>query len=107
MNEERVALLKKYIVDEPDEPFNHYALANEYMAEHAEKALILLKELLKKFPDYLPTYYQAAHLLESFEEEQEALSVYQRGIALAKKQGNAKIERELQTAWLNLSFEMD
>lgn len=107
MNEERIALLKKYIAEEPNEPFNHYALANEYIAEDAEKALAMMKGILTKFPDYLPTYYQTAGLLESFEAEQEALTIYEQGIALAKKLGNTKIERELQTAWQNLSFEMD
>lgn len=107
MNEERIALLEKYIAEEPNEPFNHYALANEYMAEQPAEALKILQVLLQKFPDYLPSYYQAATLLESFEKEQEALSIYAQGMAIARKQGNAKIERELQTAWQNLSFEME
>ncbi len=107
MNEERIALLKKYIAEEPNEPFNHYALANEYMAEKPNEALKVLQRLLLDFPDYLPSYYQAATLLESFEKEQEALHTYAQGMAVAKKQGNTKIERELQTAWQNLSFEVE
>ena len=106
MNQARIELLQKYIKDEPNEPFNHYALANEYMAFNTEMALNLFLEILKKFPDYLPTYYQAAKLLAETEAEEDALKVYEEGIALAKIQGNHKTLNELNTAYQNLLFEM-
>lgn len=107
MNKGRIELLKKYIEEEPYEPFNHYALANEYMAFDAEKALNVFLEILKKFPDYLPTYYQAAKLLAEAEAEEEALKVYEDGIALAKIQGKHKTLNELNSAYQNLLFEME
>jgi len=69
--------------------------------------LDILLKLIEKFPDYLPTYYQAAKLLEEFELEEKALEVYSSGIELAKIQGNHKTLNELNSAYQNLLFEMD
>lgn len=107
MNESRVELLEKYIEEEPNEPFNYYALANEYLSSDASKALYLFQSCQDKFPDYLPTYYQLAKLLEEFEEENKALEVYQAGIELAKIQGEHKTINELNTAYQNLMFEIE
>ncbi|WP_420387236.1 tetratricopeptide repeat protein [Roseivirga sp.] len=106
MNESRIELLQKYIDEEPNEPFNHYALANEYMAENPSKALDILLTLIEQQPDYLPSYYQAAKLLEDLEEEEKALEVYSSGIELAKIQGNHKTLNELNSAYQNLLFEL-
>lgn len=107
MNESRIELLEKYIKEEPNEPFNHYALANEYMANDGHKALDIFLKTLEHFPDYLPTYYQTAKLLEEFELEERALEVYSSGMELAKIQGNHKTLNELNSAYQNLLFEME
>lgn len=106
MNESRINLLKNYIKEEPNDPFNYYALACEYLNGNEEGALVLFDRLLIDFPDYLATYYQAAQLKVEFEEENEALEIYEKGIALALKQNNLKTLRELQAAKQNLEFEM-
>ena len=106
MNEARINLLKNYIEEEPNEPFNYYALACEYLNGKEEEALVLLRRLLNDFPDYLATYYQAAQLLQEFDEEEEALAIYTQGIALAEAQNNAKTLNELKVAKQNLEFEM-
>lgn len=107
MNEGRIDLLKKYIKEDPKDPFNHYGLACEYLQEAPEKALIILRGLKEDFPDYLPTYYQLAQLLVTFEEEEEALEVYKQGIAVARVQKNTKTLQELSTAYQNLQFEIE
>ena len=106
MNEARIEVLKKYISEEPNDPFNHYALACEYLGSNEERALILLKKVAKGFPEYLPTYYHLAQTLIEFEEEEEALSVFEKGIKLAEKQQNMKALRELKSALQNLLFDM-
>jgi tetratricopeptide (TPR) repeat protein len=106
MNEARINLLKNYIVEEPNEHFNYYALACEYLNEQEEEALQLFEKLLTDFLDYLATYYQAAQLLQEFEEEERALAVYEKGIALAQVQNNLKTLNELKVAKQNLEFEM-
>lgn len=107
MNQTRIDLLKKYIAEDPNDPFNHYGLACEYISEKPEEALKIFEELLKLHPDYLPTYYQAGQLLEAFENEEKALEVYELGMALAKRQNNTKTYQELNSVHQNLSFEMD
>ncbi len=106
MNEDRIKMLQKYISEEPNDPFNHYALACEYLGSDEAKALNLLQEVAQKFPDYLPTYYHLAQTLIEFEEEEEALAVFKKGIALAENQKNEKALRELKSAHQNLLFEM-
>ncbi len=107
MNEVRIDLLKKYIEEDPNDPFNYYGLACEYLQDKPEEALKLLQDLLTHHADYLPTYYQAGQLLEAFEREEEALKVYETGMALAKTQGNTKTFQELSSVHQNLLFEMD
>lgn len=107
MNEARIDLLKTYIKEEPNDPFNYYGLACEYMHEEPDEALKLFETLLADHKDYLPTYYQAAQLLVSFEKNEAAVAVYEKGIALAKVQNNAKAIKELSAALQNLLFEME
>lgn len=106
MNQARIDLLKKYIEEDPSDPFNYYGLACEYLQGDPEKSLSLFKNLLKNHPSYLATYYQAAQLFASFELEEEAIQVYKSGIELAEAQKNGKTLQELKTAYQNLLFEM-
>lgn len=107
MNQVRIDLLKKYNEEDPNDPFNYYGLACEYLQEKPEEALVLLQKLLADHSDYLPTYYQAGQLLEAFEREGEALKVYEGGMALAKTQNNSKTFQELNSVHQNLLFEME
>lgn len=107
MNQARIDLLKTYIKEEPNDPFNYYGLACEYQNDSPEEALGLLQKLIVNHADYLPTYYQAAQLLTAFEKDEEAVAVYEKGIALAKIQNNTKAIKELGSALQNLLFEME
>ena len=107
MNKNRIDLLKKYRAEDPQDPFNAYALACEYLQEMPEKALRIFTTLIEDHPDYLPTYYQLAQLLTAFEQEEEALAVYEQGILVAKAQKSHKTLQELQTAFDNLHWEIE
>ncbi|OEK04290.1 tetratricopeptide repeat protein [Roseivirga misakiensis] len=107
MNEARIDLLKKYIEEDPTDPFNYYGLACEYVQTKPEEALRIFKTLLKDYAEYLPTYYQTGQLLEAYELEDEALEVYAQGMILAKTQGNNKTFQELNSVHQNLLFEME
>ena len=56
-------MLQKFIEDDPTDPFNHYALALEYIEHEPAKARDLLLKLIEENPTYLPAYYQAVTLL--------------------------------------------
>lgn len=98
VNNTRIQLLKQYILEEPNDPFNIYALANEYINNEPQIALAHFEKLLKNHPDYLSTYYQAGKLYYSFGEADKAKKVFERGITLALKQVNSKTLNELRAA---------
>ncbi|WP_425391290.1 tetratricopeptide repeat protein [Ekhidna sp.] len=107
MNSDRISLLKKFISEEPTNPFNKYALAMEYYETQLEESLSLLRSLLADHPDYLPTYFKAAHLLWENENWDEADEVFQTGIKLAEQQEDQKALQELKAAYLNFEFDRD
>lgn len=98
MNIDRINLLTQFVEDEPDNPFNIYALAMEYRADKPEEARLFFDQLLTKHPDYLPTYYQAAALYAELDERSNVMDLYAKGIQLAQTQGNQKTLVELQRA---------
>ena len=104
MNEERINTLRKFIEENPEDPFNYYGLGVEYQKDDPEKAAELFNEILEKFPDYLPTYLTFGQLLENHGDEETALLVYGKGVILAKEQSNEKAAKELQSFYdmLNL-----
>jgi len=107
VKEARLNVLLKYLEEEPNDPFNLYAIASEYLSESIEKAKEYFDLLLAKHSDYLPTYFHAAQLYVDLENEEKAIEVYKQGIALAKLQQNDKTQRELESAYQNLLFELD
>jgi tetratricopeptide (TPR) repeat protein len=98
MNNARIQLLLGFVEEEPDEPFNVYALAMEYLADAPAQALPLLEKLLTAFPHYLPTYYQAAQLYADLGNRPKAVATYDLGIQLAQLQKSRKTLEELQRA---------
>lgn len=107
MNSDRIELLKQFIKDEPSNPFNKYALAMEYYEEEPNESLALLRALLLDHPDYLPTYFKAAHLMWDNEEWNKAETVFEKGIMLAKQQNDQKALLELKSAYQNFQFDRD
>ena len=98
MNHNRIQLLRRYIEDEPGDPFNVYALAMEYLDTEPAQARTLFEQLLTEYPDYLATYYQAAALYAEGDDRDRAAQLYEQGMELARKQGNDKTLLELQRA---------
>lgn len=98
MSNERIQQLIRFVQEEPDEPFNVYALAMEFMKDQPEQARLYFDQLLVRFPDYLPTYYQAAALYAERDERGKAAELYEKGIGLAQTQANQKALLELKRA---------
>ena len=72
MNSERLKLLEKYLKNDPNDPFNLYAIATEYRSSNPIKSMELYSKLLVEHKEYLPTYYQAATLLASMNQTERA-----------------------------------
>ncbi|MGK7389448.1 MAG: tetratricopeptide repeat protein [Candidatus Cyclobacteriaceae bacterium M2_1C_046] len=107
MNSDRLKKLENYYKQDPNDPFIIYGLALEYEKRDLDKAVEFFDILLTKHPDYLPTYYKAAHLYWEEDQPEQARSIFERGIDLAKKQENVKILNELKAAFHNFQMEND
>lgn len=96
MANQRLEELKKYLLDEPEDAFLNYAYAMELLAlGNKEEAHSRLLQLIESQPAYLPTYYQAGKLC--FEHRDiRAEAIVQKGIALARQNGNRHAAAELQ-----------
>ena len=70
MNQSRLEHLLEFYNEDPGDPFNIYALANEYKSFDQKKALKYFKILIEKHPNYIATYYHLAHLYIDLGEEQ-------------------------------------
>ena len=99
MTNSRIELLRSYIQDDPGDPFNHYALALEYLkAGNHELGKEILSNLLQSNPDYLATYYQLGKLLEQLGEKDRAIEIYHKGETIALNQRQNKTLNELRSA---------
>jgi tetratricopeptide (TPR) repeat protein len=95
---ERIQLLKKFLEDDPSDPFTLYALALEYVKIDQQKAMDTFRLLVTDHSEYLPAYYQLAKLYESLGQQEDAAEIYDRGILIARKQNDIKTLRELASA---------
>ncbi|MFT4733360.1 MAG: tetratricopeptide (TPR) repeat protein [Algoriphagus sp.] len=107
MQEERMKLLLDFLVQEPEDPFNRYAVAMELMKSDKQRAVEHLEVLIREHATYLPTYYQLAQLYFDEDALEDAEKIYLKGIALAESQNNQKIEAELRGAYRMLLDDME
>lgn len=103
----RLEMLQSFAEQEPQNPFNWYALALEYKELDKEKTAEYFSKLLEEFPDYLPSYYQAAEFYAEMNELALANSIYSKGISLAENQQERNTLRELKNSYQNFLFEYD
>lgn len=104
MNYSRLELLLQYHQDEPDDPFNIYALALEYLNTDKEKSKNYFDLLLEKHPNYLPTYYHAANFYKAIDKDT-AEEIFKNGIYLAQQQNNQHALRELKNSYSNFLYD--
>lgn len=107
MQAERLNILLKFLEEEPNEPFNKYTLAMEYLKTDKNKSIELFENLLESNAEYLATYYQLAALYVENEDFENAISTYKQGIIIAQNQKNEKALKELKGALQMLMDELD
>ena len=106
MNSGRLEILLEQLKSDENDAFLNYAAAMEYMgANDSEMALFYLQKLHKIQPDYLPTYYQLASLLDDQDEVDEAIKILKEGVQLALKLNEQKAHDELSNYLQNLLME--
>lgn len=106
-NLERVRLLREFIKEEPENPFNPYALALEIKEIDQKEATELFDDLLLNHPDYLPVYFPSAHFFFELDQIEKAKRIFEKGIELASDQMDQKALKELQNAYQNFLFEIE
>jgi len=91
---------KEFIISElinnPQDPFNQYLLALEYLKENNRgEAISLFNNIYKKSPNYLPLYYTYAINLIELGDVAKAKEIVKKGIELAVLLNKEKVKREL------------
>jgi Tfp pilus assembly protein PilF len=103
----RIDQLEAFLAEDPTDPFNHYALALEYLKADTTRALQQFEYLLKEHPSYLPTYYPFAHLLIEMKHPDRGEQVFLLGVDQARRANDSKTLRELQAAYNDWLFLKD
>ncbi len=94
----RIQQLKQFINDDPEDPFNYYALALEYIKTDEKQALQILENVIINHKNYIPTYYQLAQLYERTAQKEKAIQTCNEGMVIARRQNDMKTFRELSAA---------
>ena len=100
---------KEFIISElinnPNDPFNQYLLALEYLKENNRgEAISLFKNIYEKSPNYLPLYYTYAINLLELGDIIKAEEIVNKGIELARLTNKEKVSSELKQL-LELHFD--
>lgn len=97
MSKERLEQLMNFLKEGSTDPFIRYAIATEHVKlKQYDLALEFYEDLLLNNPDYIGTYYHAGKLLELLGRKDKAISIYERGMEIAKKVKNMHAFSELQ-----------
>lgn len=104
----RINEILQMIQNDSGDPFLWYVLALEYgKLDDKDETCKIFRRLLIQFPEYLPSYYQAAHFFWETESVAEAKTTFLKGIELAKKIHDKKTEQELKNAYQNFLIDME
>ena len=95
----RLEILKSMVEQNPNDSFSRYGLAMEYANSGSlEKAVEEYEFLLGFNPDYAAAYYHAGQALEKLGQIDDARKMYQRGLDVTRRIGDAHTNSEIQAA---------
>lgn len=96
---ERVAQLKAFLLENPDDSFLNHALALELVKTgDDESARIIFEDILSRDPGYTGSYYHLAKLFERGGRNIEAILWYEKGMLAAREAGDNHAYNELKMA---------
>lgn len=98
----RIEQLHQFALEDPNDPFNWYALALEYKETAPGKAIEILNRLLTEHKEYVPAYYQLGKLYYEAGNIHEARHIFEHGVNVAQRQNELKALRELKAALAEL-----
>jgi tetratricopeptide (TPR) repeat protein len=99
MKTERLRELQKFLELEPNDSFNHYAIALEYASlKNIPEAIRTLEELILLDPHYVPAYQQLGYFLAQSGRKHDALMILEQGIQAAMLVGDTHAQKEMEEA---------
>ncbi len=99
----RIDALLGFIQQKPQDPFPRYALALEYKnAGRPDEARATFDALMSAHPDYTAAYLHAGNTLLALGMRDDARAVYQRGVEVCVRRGDAHARGELEGALASL-----
>lgn len=102
---DRIERLKAFLKDSPNDSFLRHALALEYIKIGNETdAKQMFESNLAADEAYVATYYHLGKLLERIGAQQEAITIYEKGMQVAKAAGDMHSYSELQAAYEDLVY---
>ncbi|MEL6135063.1 MAG: tetratricopeptide repeat protein [Bacteroidota bacterium] len=105
---DRLIQLLKFLDEDPEDAFNLYSVAYEYLNRddlaQAMKHFLKLKNL---HPDYVGLYYHLGKTYERQEKYESAQQAYDEGLLVARKLKDRHAESELQRAQTQLRDERE
>jgi Flp pilus assembly protein TadD len=99
MGTDRLEILKTMLVARPQDKLARYGLAMEYknLGQYG-LAVEEFRALLAAHPDYAAAYFHGGQTLEKAGRLEEARRMYEEGIAVTTRSGDAHTRAELQAA---------
>jgi Tfp pilus assembly protein PilF len=89
--------LQEMLAEEPRDEFLRYGLAMEFVSEgNDEEAARCFQAMMQEGLHYVPAYLQAGQALNRLGRIDEARTIFQQGIALAQRKGEAHAAGEMQ-----------
>ena len=102
---ERIEKLKEFLKANPTDCFLNHALALEYVKlGNDDQARKLFETNLQNDASYVGSYYHLGKLLERVGAQQEAITVYENGMKVAKEAKDMHSYNELQGAYEDLVY---
>jgi len=103
--QDRIERLKTFLKESPNDSFLKHALALEYIKiGNDSDAKQMFESNLTADEAYVATYYHLGKLLERTGAQQEAISIYEKGMQVAKAAGDMHSYNELQAAYEDLVY---
>jgi tetratricopeptide (TPR) repeat protein len=103
MQNTRLEKLLEFFKNEPNDEFLKYALATEYLRlSDTDKALFYYEDLVNNHPRYVGTYYHLGKLYEALNRRDDAIAVYENGMAIAKEARDGHALSELKAIYMEL-----
>jgi Tfp pilus assembly protein PilF len=105
MSDSRLEKLIQLLEQQPADLFLQYALAMEYLGlADIQQAELNFRKVLAHDETYIPAYYQLGKICEGEGKDQEAIRLFEKGLAYAQQKKDLKTMNEFRTALDELLF---